>query len=101
MAFRVAEHVMRAKRLGPKRRYRVDLHGVSVFGPGEARTMLRWEWIEGIEAGAAGTVVRSTSERIVIPPRAFGLASSDLVERLNAARSIADRPQVIGELSGS
>lgn len=100
MAFRVAEHVMRAKRFGPKLRYRVDLHGVSVFGPGEARTMLRWEWIEGIDGTQGGAVVRSATESLTIPPRAFGLPSAALAERLEAARSIANRPEIIGELSG-
>jgi hypothetical protein len=100
VAARVAEHVMRVRRFGPKLRYRIDLHGVSVFGPGEARTMLRWEWIEDIAGGGDGVVVRSAGEEVRIPAGAFGLGPAALAERLAAARSITNRPQIIGELSG-
>lgn len=90
---------MRVRRFGPKMRYRVDLHGVSAFGPGEARTMLRWEWIEQIDGHGRGVVVRSATESLVLPPSAFGLSSVALAERLEAARSITNRPEIIGELS--
>lgn len=90
---------MRVRRFGPKLRFRVDLHGVSMFGPGEARTMLRWEWIEGIDGSGKGVVVRSATDALTIPPQAFGLTSGALAERLEAARSITNRSEVIGELS--
>lgn len=100
MAHRVAEHVMRARRFGPKLRFRVDLHGVSRFGPGEQRTMLRWEWIETIDAGPAQVTLRSASEEVAIPKGAFGLDPAGLAERLRSALSITARSEIIGELSG-
>lgn len=91
---------MRARRFGPKLRYRVDLHGVSVYGPGEERTILRWEWVEAITAGPGGVVVQASSDSVTLPDGAFGLASADLAARLESARSITSRPEVIGRLSG-
>ncbi len=79
-------------------RVRVDLHGVSIFGPGDRRTLIRWEAITSIEA-ANGVVVRSQGAELTIPPRAFGVDPSQLASRLEAAKSIVDRPDVIGELS--
>ena len=89
---------MRSRLFGPKIRYRVDLHGVSCFGPGEERTLIRWEWVDtiGVEEGAV--VVASTKDRVAFPSGAFGFSARDLAERLEAARSITDRPEVIGEL---
>lgn len=79
-------------------RVRVDLHGVSIFGPGDRRTLIRWEAITSIEA-ANGVVVRSQGAELTIPPRAFGVDPPQLASRLEAAKSIVDRPDVIGELS--
>ena len=100
MAQRVAEHVMRPRRFGPKMLLRVDLHGVSVFGPGDGHTLIRFEWIETItvEQGS-GVVVRSASDAITLPPGAFGLEAAVLAERLEEARSIHRRPDVIGQLT--
>lgn len=99
MAQRVAEHVMRARRFGPKILYRVDLHGVSMFGPGNRRTAIRWEWVEGITVQAGAVDVRSASDHVVLPAGAFGFEPGALAERLEEARSITRRPEVIGELA--
>ncbi len=100
MELRVAEQVIRSGRFGRRRRYRVDLHGVSVFGPGEEHTLIRWERIESIaiNRGGCASVVSATAE-VVFPPRAFGLDPALLVEHLEAARSIDRRGEVIGELA--
>lgn len=98
MGKRVAEHAARGRLFGPKVRFRVDLHGVSRFGPGDERTMIRWEWITEIVDDGAGVVVRSHDSEVVFPSGAFGLASTALAERLSAARAIERRTDVIGEL---
>lgn len=99
MARTVAEAMVRTRRFGPKVLVRVDLHGVSVFGPSGERTLVRWEWIEAIEV-TTGVEVRSASARLLLPRRAFGRSSEDLAERLEAARSITQRADVIEELAG-
>lgn len=99
MSRRVAEHLVRVRPFGPQRRLRVDLHGVSAFGPGEGeRTLIRWEWIREV-AVDNGVVVRSAESEIRLPPGSFGLAPEDLAERLRAAGSITERPTIIGQLS--
>ncbi len=98
MARQVAEDVVRARRFGPRVRVRVDLHGVSVFGRGDERTLIRWEWIERIDAGA-GVEVTSANAALVIPSGAFGLDPPALAARLEAARSITDRPDVLEQLA--
>jgi hypothetical protein len=98
VAQRVAEHVMRSRRFGPKILCRVDLHGVSVFGPGDRRTAIRWEWIEAISVQDGGVDVRSASEHVTLPSGAFGFEPGPLAERLEQARSITRRPDIIGEL---
>lgn len=77
---------------------RIDLHGVSVSSPGGARTAVRWEWIDEISAGDA-TVVRSASGTVTIPSATFGLAPEVLAARLDDARSITRRTDVIQALS--
>ncbi len=99
MGQRVADFVVRRRPFGPKMVVRVDLHGVSSFGPGDARTLIRWEWVEGIEVDG-GVVVRSSKDRVEIPPGAFGLDPEALAQRLDAARSIVHRTDVIAELNG-
>lgn len=94
----MAEWVSRARPLGPRLTVRVDLHGVSLFGPGEQRTLIRWEWMTDITAGD-GVVVRGSNAEITLPARAFGMEPAALAERLEAARSIVSRPEVIGELA--
>ena len=99
MVQRVAEFMMRSSRFGPKIIFRVDLHGVSTYGPKDQRSVIRWEWVESIEVEGNGVAVRSASEHIVLPSGAFGFQSQPLCERLQAARSITRRPEVIGELA--
>lgn len=96
---RIAEQEIRRRRFGPRVRLRVDLHGVSVFGPGNRHHAIRWEWIEDISSGDA-VVVRSANDAVTIPAGTFGLAPSALAEKLETARSIVRRPDVIAELSG-
>ena len=100
MGLRAAEDVLRSSGLGPSLRLRVDLHGVSVFGPGPRRTLIRWEWVETISVDG-GVVVRSAADRLTLPPGAFGLTPDALAAELERARSIVHRPDVIGSLRGS
>lgn len=99
MAQRVAEYVMRARRFGPKVLYRVDLHGVSMYGPGEKRTVMRWEWVEGIAVADGCVDVTSANDTVRFPSGAFGFGADELASKLEAARSITTRPEIIGELS--
>ncbi len=101
MAQRVAEHVMRSRMLGPKIRFRVDLHGVSMFGPGDRHTLIRFEWLEtiAVDDASGGVVVRSATDTITLPSGAFGLSSPALAKCLEDARSIHLRPDVIGQLT--
>lgn len=92
--------MIRSGRLGRRRRYRVDLHGVSVFGPGDEHTLIRWERIESISADEDGAAVESATARVVFPSGAFGIDPPTLVAQLEAARSIERRGEVIGELAG-
>lgn len=92
---------MRGRLFGPKRLLRVDLHGVSAFGAGDERALIRWEWVESIEVERGSVVVRSTDESIVLPSGAFGLAAGALAEELERARSIGNRSDVIRRLSTS
>lgn len=102
MAHRVAEHVVRGRFFGPRRLFRVDLHGVSVFAAGDERCLVRWEWVESIEVEpGAGVVVRSATDRIALPAGAFGLTSEALAAELERARSITARSEVIARLSGA
>lgn len=94
----VAEHRVRARRFGPVTRVRVDLHGISIFGPGDSRTLIRWEWIDVIDPSPGGVVVASADSSLTLPRGAFGLAPDDLAARLSEARSIVKRPDVIGDL---
>lgn len=99
MAQRVAEHVVRGRLFGPKRLLRVDLHGVSAFESRDQRTLIRWEWVEAIEVDHDTVVVRGADGTVVLPSGAFGLASKELADELELARSIQNRPDVIGRLS--
>jgi hypothetical protein len=100
VAQRVAEHVVRGRLFGPKRLLRVDLHGVSAFGAGDERALIRWEWIEAIEVEWGSVVVRGADGSIVLPSGAFGLETKDLAEELERARGIENRSGVILRLSG-
>ena len=98
MASRVAEHIVRKRPFGRAQRLRIDLHGVSVFGPGDQHEVVRWEWVEAIEVGK-GVVVQGAGHRIDIPPGAFGLDPATLAEHLRQAGSIEQRTEVIGRLN--
>jgi hypothetical protein len=94
---RVAEHVLRARRFGPKQRFRVDLHGVSVYPATGAHTLIRWEWVEHIGVDD-GVVVRSANAEIRLPAGAFGLDPATLAERLTEAGALDRRVDVIAQL---
>jgi len=100
VAQRVAEHVVRGRLFGPRRLLRVDLHGVSSFGAGDERSLIRWEWVEAIEVERGCVTVRSPDESIVFPDGSFGLAPARLAAELELARNIRTRSDVIGRLSG-
>jgi hypothetical protein len=89
---------VRGRLFGPKRLLRVDLHGVSAFGAGEERALIRWEWVEAIDVERDSVVVRGAEETIVMPSGAFGLGAADLAEELEQARAIHNRSDVIGRL---
>lgn len=93
---RVAEHrfVMNDGEL----RVRVDLHGVGVFSPDGARTLIPWENISRIGAEPGAVCVESFTARITLPSGAFGLAEEDLARQLERGRSIDERPSVISDL---
>lgn len=95
---RVAEDLVRA---GGGTRLRVDLHGVSTFGPGDSRTLIRWEWITTIETPGDGVVVRSAQAALTFPPGAFGKKPRELAELLDKAKSITERADVIATLGAA
>jgi hypothetical protein len=71
-----------------------------MFGAGDAKALIRWEWIEGIEVERAGVVIRSADESITLPDGSFGLAARELAAELERGRSIRTRSDVIRHLSG-
>ncbi|CAN5634326.1 hypothetical protein BH20ACT1_BH20ACT1_05340 [soil metagenome] len=100
----MAEEQIRLRRFGRAQRLRVDLHGIATFGPGDEHTAIRWEWIEDLDDGEGkgkAVVVRSAKGTITIPAGTFGLATDALIERLEQARSISRRTEVIAELAQS
>ena len=90
---------MRGRLFGPKRLLRVDLHGVSEYTAGDVHSLIRWEWVEGIETEKAAVTVRSSEGTIVFPSGAFGLEARELADELERARGITDRSEVIRRLS--
>ncbi len=98
MGMRTVEQVVQTDGEGSELRLRVDLHGVSVTGPGDARTVIRWEWIESIEV-ADGVDVRSAKARVHVPAGAFGCSPERLCTLLDEVRALERRPDVIEELS--
>jgi hypothetical protein len=96
---RVAEHVVRGRLFGPKRLLRVDLHGISAFGAGDDRVLIRWEWIESIGTERGSVVVRAADDSIVLPDGAYGLGVQALADELEKARGITARSDVIRRLS--
>ena len=90
---------MRGRLFGSRRLLRVDLHGVSAFGAGDERSLIRWEWVEGIEVDRGTVVVRGAEDAIVFPSGAFGLGTDELAQELELARGITSRSDVILRLS--
>ncbi len=97
---RVAEHLVRRRPFGRLQRLRIDLHGVSVFGPGDHHQAIRWEWIDSI-AVAGGVVVSGKGHEILLPAGSFGLAPEALAHCLREAGDIVVRTDVIGRLAGA
>jgi hypothetical protein len=97
MARRSAEHVVRATRHSPELRFRVDLHGVSLFGPGDERTLIRWEWVQSIVADE-GVEVSSARAGVHFPAGTFGLPPDQLCALLQEGRGIERRSDVIATL---
>lgn len=92
--------MVRGRLFGPGRLLRVDLHGVSSFGAGDDRSLVRWEWVEGIDVEKGSVTVRGAEDSIVFPSGAFGMGPEALAEELERARSIQSRSDVINRLSG-
>lgn len=61
--------------------------------------MIRWESVIEIIPSVHGVVIRSPSEEIIFPTQVFGLEPSVLAERLEVARSIFERGEVIEALA--
>ncbi|HET7722285.1 MAG TPA: hypothetical protein VFK43_20130 [Acidimicrobiales bacterium] len=99
MAPRVAEHVVRGRLFGPSRLLRVDLHGVSEFGAGDERALIRWEWVETIEVERGAVLVKGADECITMPSGAFGMDTAELASELERARAIHNRSDVIARLT--
>lgn len=85
---------------GAKRRLRVDLHGVSSFGPGDEHTLIRWERIEAIEAEKDGVHVNAATAQLTLPPGTFGLDPPALADALQEASDHVRRGDVIARLAG-
>jgi hypothetical protein len=100
VAQRVAEHVLKGRLFGSRRLLRVDLHGVSMFGAGDEKALIRWEWVEAIEVEKGAVVVRSADDSISLPNGCFGLEPKELADELERARNIRTRSDVIRHLSG-
>lgn len=91
--------MVRGRLFGPGRLLRVDLHGVSEFGAGDQRALIRWEWVETIKVDRGSVVVLGAEEAIVMPSGAFGLPTEELAGELERARAIHDRADVIARLT--
>lgn len=101
MVLRVVEEVVRSGRTGHSIRLRIDLHGVSCFGPGDHRTLIRWEWIESITPDCRGVTIVSGTDQILLPSGAFGLEPEALAGQLDRAGSIFARAEVLDQLSSA
>lgn len=101
MYARMVEAMVRPGHRGPTCKIRIDLHGISTFGPGEHYTQIRWDQLTAITPDMHGVTITSPRIEMVIPRGAFGPEPIVLAEKLEAARSIFDRADVIAELSGA
>lgn len=99
MPSRVAETVVRKRLLGRPVRVRVELHGVSLHGPGDQRQIMRWEWIDSVDAVAGGVLVAGDGKQLLVPAGAFGLATTDLAHLLRQAGDIDERITVMDRLN--
>ncbi|MGH9181976.1 MAG: hypothetical protein ACRD0Q_06735 [Acidimicrobiales bacterium] len=97
---RVAEYSTGGRFLKPRRLVRVDLHGVSTFGPGNEHTLIRWERIGDIVAGPDGVEIVTAAERLHLPAGSFRLAPEELAAQLRRAADRDERGEVIDELAG-
>ena len=77
----------------------MDLHGVSQFGAGDERALIRWEWVEAVEVEKGSVLVRGAEESIVMPSGAFGMEAEELASELERARAIHNRSDVIARLA--
>lgn len=100
MPSRVAESVVRRRLLGRPVRVRIELHGVSLHGPGDQRQIMRWEWVDSVEAVAGGVLVAGDGKQLLVPAGAFGLAPADLAALLRQAGDIDERIAVMDRLNG-
>jgi hypothetical protein len=100
MGAHVVEAMIREGRFGPVRRLRIDLHGISTFGPGRHHSLIRWERLCELSADAHGVTASSPTAQIVLPAGLFGCNPVELSEKLEHARSIFERADVLAELSG-
>ena len=91
--------MVRGRLFGPSRLLRVDLHGVSEFGAGDERALIRWEWVEAIEVDRGAVLVKGADGSITMPSGAFGMEAEELAAELERARAIHNRSDVIGRLS--
>lgn len=60
--------------------------------------LIRWEWVERVTAGD-GVVVASATDEVRFPAGAFALSPQELADRLERARSIVTRADMIAELA--
>lgn len=98
MHARVAEDLVRTGLLRRKQLVRVDLHGVSLFGPSGHHRVVRWEWIESIHPRPEGVLIRCPAGDLAVPAGAFSATPEDLARTLEQARAIERRPEVIAAL---
>jgi len=96
----VAEHSIGGRFLKAKRLVRVDLHGVSTFGPADEHLLIRWERIEDVVAGPEGVDVVTAKERLHVPSGSFNLSPDELAAQLRRAANPDERGVVIDELAG-
>ena len=101
MGKRVAESVVRRRPFGRAQRVRVELHGVSIIGPGDRREVMRWEWVESVAAEDGAVVLAGDGKRLLLPAGAFGLTAEALAGHLRRAGDSDERTEVISVLGSS
>jgi hypothetical protein len=101
MSARVVEVIVSAGRRRAERRIRIDLHGISTFGPGPHHSLIRWEQLASLSAGPHGVTASSSRAEIILPNGIFGVEPAALASKLEQARSIFQRSDILAELSGA